>query len=417
MKIIVKNTIISVQFNLKNIKKILKPLCTAGLHPKLPEMNPYQKGPSTNMFKRQIILKNPNYIRNNHLKILFSSLIFLFVISLQAQYTDVINSNRPGQSVSAYAVGRNVIQAEFGIGYEQQEHSILLTDANIWSTDLALRYGLLIERLEIFYEGTFQRGNIAFNSSLSEDTFTDFSRNRLGLKYLIYDPHKNPERYKPNLYSWRANNKFQWRNLLPAVSLYAGATFVLGENPYFARDPIASPRVMLATQSKISPRVVFISNIAYDRIGTEFPEMSYIVSLTHALQNPKWSVFLEQQGIKSDRYADALYRTGLAHLISTNVQADISFGGSFKDTPTRMFGTLGFSYRLDKHMDRPKAIDEQKAGENGLIGKKSMKKKAKEAKKGSGAEDVDLGPTKKQIKNLKKAEKTKKKNNNVKIDF
>ncbi len=387
------------------------------LHLKLPEMNPHYKKLITSMFKRQIKVKNPCFNKKRHLKILFSSLIFLFAIALQAQYTDVINSNRPGQSVSAYAVGRNVIQAEFGIGFEQQEHTILLTDANIWSTDLALRYGLLFERLEIFYEGTFQRENIVFNSALTEDTFTDFSRNRLGLKYLIYDPFKNPERNKPNLYSWRANNKFQWRNLLPAVSLYAGATFVLGENPYFAGDPIASPRVMLATQSKISPRVVFISNIAYDRIGTEFPEMSYIVSLTHAFRNPKWSIFLEQQGIKSDRYSDALYRTGLAHLLFSNLQADITFGGSFKDTPTRMFGTLGFSYRLDKHVDKPKPIDEQKAGENGQIGKKSMKKKAKEAKKGRGAEDVDLGPTKKQIKNLKKAEKAKKKNDNGEIDF
>lgn len=346
----------------------------------------------------------------------FILLVFISTYTLQAQYTDVINSNRPGQSVSAYAVGRNVMQVEFGLGYEEQEHTILLTDATIWNAELALRYGLLFERLELMYEGTFQRENLTLNTSGVENTFSDFTRNRLGLKYLIYDPYKNPERNKPNLYSWRANNKFQWRNLIPAVSLYAGATFVLGENPYFAGDPIASPRVMLATQSKISPRVVLISNIAYDRIGTEFPEWSYIVSLTHAFRNPRWSIFLEQQGIKSDRYADALYRTGLAHLIAPNIQADVTFGGSFKDTPTRMFGTLGFSYRLDKHVDKPKAIDEQKAGENGQIGKKSMKKKARKAKKGKGAEDVDLGPTKKQLKKLKKEEKAKKKKNGE-IDF
>ena len=32
-----------------------------------------------------------------------------------SQYTEVINSNRPGLSVSAYAVGTNVVQAEFGV--------------------------------------------------------------------------------------------------------------------------------------------------------------------------------------------------------------------------------------------------------------------------------------------------------------
>ena len=337
---------------------------------------------------------------------------FLFSIFASAQYTDVINSNRPGQSVSAYAVGKNVIQAEFGVGYEHQEHTILLTDSKIWSTELALRYGLLFETLEIYYEGSFQKEAITYASTQSSASFTDFSRNRLGLKYLIYDPYKNPERNKPNLYSWKANHKFQLRNLIPAVSVYAGATFVLGDNPYYLGDPTVSPRVMIATQSKISPRIVFISNIAYDRIGTDFPELSYIISLTHAFRNPKWSVFLENQGIKSDRYADALYRTGLAHLLTPNLQADITFGGSFKDTPTRMFGTIGISYRLDKHKDKLISIDQQKGGENGQIGKKDMKKKAK---KGKGAEDIDLGPSKKQLKKLKKAEK--KKQSNGAIDF
>tara|TARA_R110002051_G_scaffold242981_3_gene303132 strand:- start:2402 stop:3451 length:1050 start_codon:yes stop_codon:yes gene_type:complete len=341
--------------------------------------------------------------------------IFLFSIFTSAQYTDVINSNRPGQSVSAYAVGKNVIQAEFGIGFEHQEHTILLTDSNIWSTELALRYGLLFESLEIYYEGTFQKENINYSSSQSSATITDFSRNRLGLKYLIYDPYKNPERNKPNLYSWKANHKFRLKNLIPAVSVYAGATFVLGDNPYYLGDATVSPRVMIATQSKISPRIVFISNIAYDRIGTDFPELSYIISLTHAFRNPKWSIFIENQGIKSDRYADALYRTGLAHLLTPNLQTDVTFGGSFKDTPTRMFGTLGISYRLDKHKDKLISIDQQKGGENGQIGKKDMKKKAKKAKKGKGAEDIDLGPSKKQLKKLKKEEK--KKQNNGAIDF
>ncbi|MBU2996134.1 transporter [Cellulophaga baltica] len=348
--------------------------------------------------------------------LIYISFLLCSIIA-SAQYTDVINSNRPGESVSAYAVGKNVIQAEFGIGYEQQEHSLLLSDSNILSTDIALRYGLLFESLEIYYEGTFQKEELSYDNTIYNNSITDFSRNRIGLKYLVYDPYKNPERNKPNLISWRANHKFQWRNLIPAVSIYAGATFVIGDNPYYPDAGIVAPRVMIATQSKISPRVVFISNIAYDRIGTEDPELSYIVSLTHAFRNPKWSVFIENQGIKGDRYADILYRTGIAHLFKKNLQADVTFGGSFKDTPTRIFGKLGVSYRLDMHKDKLVPIDEQKAGENGQIGRKDMKKKTKkEKKKDGGAEDVDLGPSKKQLKKLKKAEKKKQKESGT-IDF
>ncbi|SHJ68001.1 Putative MetA-pathway of phenol degradation [Pseudozobellia thermophila] len=338
-----------------------------------------------------------------------------------AQYTDVINSNRPGQSVSAYAVGRNVIQVEGGVFYEQSDHSLLNTESNIWGGEFALRYGLLFEELEIIYEGTYQNQNITYTDFGTSYNLTDFSRNRVGLKFLIYDRYKSEERNKPNLYSWRANNVFQLKNLIPSVSVYGGATFNLGDNPFYVGDPTVSYRAMVATQSRLSPRFVLIGNFAYDRISTDFPELSYIVSLTHAFRNPKWSAFVENQGIDSDRYSDVLLRGGIAHLLSEDLQVDFNLGASFKNTPSRIFVTMGASYRLDLHKDKLKAIDEQNAGENGgAIKKNSMKKKEKKKKKktGSGAEDIDLGPTKKQLRKLKKEEKKKKKNSdNGAIDF
>lgn len=317
---------------------------------------------------------------------------FLFIpLMVLSQYTDVINSNRPGLSVSAYAVGKGVIQMETGISYEQRNHSALSRDASILGADLSLRYGLLFETLELNWEGTFENQDISFTALGLEDSRTNFSRNRLGLKYLLYDPYKNPDRNKPNLYSWRANNVFQLRNLIPAISAYAGANFVLGDNPFYPEDPTVSPRVMIATQSKLSPRFVLISNIAYDRIGTDFPEWSYLISLQRAFRNPKWSAFVEHQGIDSDRYADLLLRTGVAHLFSENFQADVSLGGSFKDSPSRLFGSVGLSYRLDFHQDTPIAIEDQ---DSPNIRKNSMKKKKKQKfrKTGKGAEDILLDP-------------------------
>lgn len=332
-----------------------------------------------------------------------------------SQYTDVINSNRPGLSVSAYAVGRNVIQVEAGLRYEQSDHSLLNSQANLWGTDISLRYGLLFEQLEINYEGTFQNKKTVFPNSGLEDSFWNFSRNRLGLKFLVYDRYKSPERNKPNIRSWRANNVFQLKNLIPSVSVYGGATLNLGENPFYIGDPTVSYRAMVATQSKLTPRFVLISNIAYDRISTDFPELSYLVSLSYAFRNPKWSSFVENQGIKSDRYADVLIRAGVAHLLKENLQVDMNMGASFKNTPSRIFVSAGMSYRFDMHQDDEIPIEDQEAGENGgAIKKNAMKKnkkdkKAKNNKGGSGAEDIDLGPSKKQLRKLKKAEKKKNK--------
>ncbi|MFS4491590.1 transporter [Maribacter sp. 2308TA10-17] len=344
-------------------------------------------------------------------QLLFVLAILLPLVGV-SQYTDVINSNRPGLSVSAYAVGKNVIQVETGLRYEQSDHSLLNTQANLWGADLSLRYGLLSEALEINYEGTFQNKKTTFTNTNLEDSFWNFSRNRLGLKYLVYDRYKDPERNKPNIRSWRANNVFQLKNLIPSVSVYGGATFNLGENPFYVGDPTVSYRAMVATQSRLTPRFVLISNIAYDRISTDFPELSYLVSISYAFRNPKWSTFFENQGIKSDRYSDVLLRAGAVHLLSEDLQVDLSMGASFKNTPSRIFVAAGMSYRFDMHTDPPiKAIEDQKAGENGgeAIKKNAMKNKKKGKDKGSGAEDIDLGPSKKELRKKKKEERRKNK--------
>jgi hypothetical protein len=349
----------------------------------------------------------------------FSVLLFLASLSVTGQYTDVINSNRPGLSVSAYAVGKNVVQLEMGLFYEQQDHGLLNTQSDIWGSDISLRYGLLFETLELNYEGTFQNQDILFDNFDVSETRTNFKRNRLGLKFLVYDPFKNPERNKPNLYSWRANNKFQLKNLLPAVSVYAGANFILGDNLFYPSEAQISPRAMIATQSRLTPRMVLITNTAYDRIGTEFPELSYLISISHAFKNPKWSVFAEHQGIQSDRYSDVLLRSGIAYLMNERLQVDINLGASFKNTPSRVFISMGGSYRFDFHKDTLVPIEDQAADENGgEIKKDAMKKekKKKAERKGSGAEDVNLGPSKKQLRKLKKAQK-KKKEVNGEIEF
>ena len=335
----------------------------------------------------------------------FPSILYIILLLSPAmgagQYTDVINSNRPGKANSAYAVGKGVIQAETGIFFEQQDHSLLNTESGIYGADIALRYGFLFEALEIQWEGIFQNQQITFQNIDSEESLTDFYRNRIGVKYLIYDRYKDPERNRPNLRSWRANNVFQLKNLIPSVAVYAGANFILGDNPFYPEEPTVSPRVMVATQSRLTPRFVLVTNVAYDRIGTDFPEWSYLISFSHAFRNPKWSVFLENQGIQSDRYSDVLLRGGVAYLVNENFQADINLGASFKNTPSRIFIGTGVSYRLDFHKDPLTPIeDQEKIGRNSMKNgrklsrteRKARKKAERRAKKRQKKEDgaIDL---------------------------
>jgi hypothetical protein len=132
---------------------------------------------------------------------------------------------------------------------------------------------------------------------------------------------------------------------------------------------------------------------------------------------------LENQGVSSDRYADVLLRGGGAYLVNENFQVDANLGGSFKNSPSRLFVSVGASYRLDLHKDVLIPIEDQKAGENGGPIKKNSMQKNKKTKttkgrnKVKGAEDIDLGPSKKDIKKQKKKDKKKNTSDNGVIDF
>jgi len=89
--------------------------------------------------------------------------IFLYSLNVQGQYTETINSNRPGASSGAYAVGINVIQAEAGITYMKNKHELRKQDFGATGLEYEFRYGIWKEALEINLSGAFQFGNITDN--------------------------------------------------------------------------------------------------------------------------------------------------------------------------------------------------------------------------------------------------------------
>ena len=53
--------------------------------------------------------------------------VFFFSLSVFGQYTDQINSNRPGASIGAFSVGTRVIQFEAGAEYRSLQTQRLIT--------------------------------------------------------------------------------------------------------------------------------------------------------------------------------------------------------------------------------------------------------------------------------------------------
>jgi hypothetical protein len=271
--------------------------------------------------------------------------IFILPNLNYSQHTDQINSNRPGETMSAFSVGKSVIQVESGIYGIQEHHSILNYDGNGFGIDMTLRWGLFLEKLELIADFQYQYEQVT--SPLSSVDKSAFKQTVIGAKYLIYDPFKNYEK-KINVYSWKANHSFNWHQLIPAVSVFAGANVTLANNPYyFSPDAAISPKIMAIAQNHLGDGSwVFVTNIIADYIGTDYPSYGYGITLTKGF-NRRWSGFLENQGYMSDFYSDSIVRGGAAFLIHDDMQIDASISTSLKNTPSILYGGIGFSWRYD----------------------------------------------------------------------
>ena len=138
-------------------------------------------------------------MNNKHSCLLFF-LLFSFTY-VSAQYTETLNSNRPGNSQGAFSVGRNVLQFETGLGIGKEEHSILNTETNVFTFDYSVRYGFFKEELEISLIGIYQSNTITstLGNVSNEIKQSNFKSNTIGAKYLFYDPYRKRELEGPNL--------------------------------------------------------------------------------------------------------------------------------------------------------------------------------------------------------------------------
>jgi hypothetical protein len=309
------------------------------------------------------------------IKILFLAALFMIPSIHYGQHTDQINSNRPGETMSAFAVGKSVIQIETGIYGIKEKHNLLNYDANGFGIDATLRWGLFMEKLELIADLQYQ--NEKFTTLFNNTNRSALKQTVLGAKYLIYDPFKNYEK-KINIYSWKANHAFNWHQLIPAVSVFAGANLSFSDNPYsFSPKSSISPKIMLITQNHLGDgKWVFVTNIIADYISTDYPSYGYVLTLTRGF-NDKWSGFIENQGFKSDFYSDAIVRGGAAYLLNKDMQIDASISTNFKDTPSILYGGVGFSWRYDANYQEVRmSIDS-----GGDKKSKSVKKAEKKNKK------------------------------------
>ncbi|HLW41653.1 MAG TPA: transporter [Flavobacterium sp.] len=274
----------------------------------------------------------------------------LFVNSVaNAQYTKEINTNRPSSSMGAYSVSKGIFQLEGGYTYQNDrfhtEH--INTQSNF---QVQARYGEMAEQLEFVADLQFSSYEQQYNNA----TFSDagFRQMNFGVKYLIYDHYKYYVE-KRNVYSWKANQRFKWGRLIPAVALYGGVQFNTKNQIYYPELPETGLKTMIIAQQHWSQRFSITYNFIGENITDEnFRSLSYIVTASLGL-SPRWSIFGEHSGIFDRKYKtltipfkdEAAVKGGFTYKITPDLQIDAFAGTNIDNTPRKIQAGIGLSWR------------------------------------------------------------------------
>lgn len=280
--------------------------------------------------------------------------IVLFTSTISAQYTGVINSNRPGFSESPYSVGTGVYQLEA---------SMFLRKTGIYPTfsrpqsngfDFLFRTSFFKERLELNANFAFQKDKIAFeNIFTSSYSVNGLSKFTIAGKYLVYEQEYKDK--SKEIRSWKERHRFDWKRLIPSVAAYAGVnTDFVGEIHKVGQ---LSPKVGILLQNDLTRDLNIITNIFYDKIGTDFAEFSYIITGTYSF-NERWSTFIENQTTFNQIENTTNLGSGIAYLFNRDIQVNSSLRLLVNGRSSGFYTSFGVSYRLDKHKDEVIELDE-----------------------------------------------------------
>jgi len=273
----------------------------------------------------------------------FRLLLFLLVCAkVSAQYTDIINSNRPGYTENAYSVGKKIFQVENGVSTHVYSN-INTTTKIIFQNDVNLRFGLLSEKLEI---------NLASRYAyVDEEVKHLLEPSRIGVKYVVYD-HKIKNNNQ-EIRSWKKRTAFNWSKLIPTVAIETRYTYRPNKQGY---KGISTGILM---HNHLNAVWNILTNIRYDGVNSEYEQYIASMSSNYSISQ-SWSSFVESYNTFSKIKNSYEIGGGFAYLVNKNLQLDVSTRARLSDKKTALQLALGFSWRLDRHKDKFEATKGKK---------------------------------------------------------
>jgi len=280
----------------------------------------------------------------------FIYIIFsFFSLSVVSQYTEVINSKRPGYSESPYTIGTGVYQIETGVFYHHNNLAQHFTNRRSIGSDLFLRAGLFSEKLEFSANFKYQFDqvykNVVASTSFSRRGFSEFTA---GAKYMIYMP-----KYKDmskEIRSWKKKYAYDWKRLIPGVGIYAGLNTNLLSKDY--KLPQISPKAGILLQNDFDEWTTLVTNIYGDYLTLKEERLyGLVTTLTYSI-TPRFSIFGEYKGEYTRYTKNFRAGGGFAFLANKDLQIGINAFSDLQLKELNLVGAIGLSWRLDRHKDK-----------------------------------------------------------------
>ncbi len=278
---------------------------------------------------------------NRIFKLIFCCILFTSISN--AQYTSVINANKPGNTETPYAVGTNVFQFENKTFLDNNEQNNI--DTSSFGNEFNFRYGFWKERLEASLLHKFRSNEIGNRNITGTEVLA------LGLKYLVFDYRIKETAALTK--SWKKRYGFHLKRLIPTVAVSAHINTPLNNSRFGNSGTSFSTAII--TQNHISRKLRINNQFEYNFIGSDLPEFIYSTSGSYVLFgrfNPYAEFrFHQLSPSNADSFNYYSFGTGVPFLIHRDLSVAVNFNYNFGDVRGSEFG-IHASYRIDKHLDR-----------------------------------------------------------------
>lgn len=241
-------------------------------------------------------------------------------------FDDALVTDRPDAAEASVTVGQNRFQIETSFAFSNDKDAGVTT--RDYSFPTLLRYGI-IDPLELRVEGNFFTAQTATGAT-SQKGFNDFE---VGLKAHLIEGGEG---------------------LLPSLGLLAHMSVPVGKDNFSSNG--VEPVFKALADWDLPAGFSLGTNVGMDvpvrdNAGDKFARFLYAAAIGHGIPgtNDRLSAFVESAGavsLKSGKVNEHQINSGLAFLITPNVQIDTAVEFGLNDNTSDFATGFGLSWRL-----------------------------------------------------------------------